>query len=141
MTGSGRRRDADELLVAALAAGLPIEGTGGAAERAGVSPSTARRRLAEPAFAARVRDAREALVAQAYGRLTDALAGALDVLRGLLASPSERVRLDAAKAVLSHTLDARDRLLVSRELEELKAKLEAIEAAGESEGGGRGGRL
>jgi hypothetical protein len=75
MTTNGHgRRDVDEVLVAALAAGASYEE---AARAAGVSKSTVRRRMGEAAFRARVFDTRDELLTALRGRLLRAAPFAL----------------------------------------------------------------
>ena len=62
------RNRGDELLLGALAAGSPVEQ---AAETAGVSVRTAYRRLADPAFARRLAQARDELISSALGELVE----------------------------------------------------------------------
>jgi hypothetical protein len=60
------------------------------------------------------------MVDKALGRLADAMTEAADVLRNLLASEDERVRLPAARALLELGVKLRE----SVELEERLAALE-----------------
>ena len=87
------RARSDELLLASLAAGSSVEQ---AAQAAGLSVRTAYRRLADPAFAGRLAQARDELITNALGELVDSASGAVATLRALLEAPDERVKLGAA---------------------------------------------
>lgn len=95
------RRSADEQLAAALATGSRIVD---AATTAGVSESTVYRRLKNGNFAARVRELRGEMVNRAAGKLADSMSEAADVLRSLLASKSESVRIRAADLLIVHAV-------------------------------------
>lgn len=85
------RRDAVDALIHALAAGQPLTE---AARTAGISRTTAWRRLADPAVQQQVRAARASLFEQALGTLAGGLTGAVAALvRNLDAEqPSVQVR-------------------------------------------------
>jgi hypothetical protein len=123
------RREADEALLLALACGATVES---AARAAGLSPRTAHRRLADPAFAARVRQARADMAQRAAGALTAASAESVRTLLELQrASSPPAVRLGAARAVLEIGLKV-------REAAEFEGRLAALEQRLEAEkGGGR----
>src|SRR5262245_36736735 len=91
------RASADEPLALALATGATVEG---AAAAAGVSVGTVYRRLRLPEFRALVQARREQLLGQAAGKLAGGGGKAADVLVGLLDSGNEKVKLNAARAVL-----------------------------------------
>ncbi len=114
------RANADDVLIAALAGGQPVEQ---AAAAAGVSPRTAWRRLQDPDFRQRLDDARQQTVQAAVDTLTRASTAAAMTLATLL-KPEQRatVRLAAARAILE--LGGR-----MREAGELEARLAALEAA------------
>jgi hypothetical protein len=116
MAGRGRR-DADDRLAAELAAGKPVRDAAKAAE---VSERTAYRRLENPGLRARVSESRDAMVAAAAGRLADGMAAAADVLRDLLGSQDEGIRLRAASQLLTHGL----RVIELAELERRVSDLE-----------------
>ena len=110
-TGQERR---DPALIAALAAGATERA---AAAQAGMSERTARRRMADPAFRARVHRAQTDLLGQAVATLTGAAVTAASTLLGLLdpsAPPS--VRLGAARAVLEFTGRLREEHLIEERL-------------------------
>lgn len=77
----GGRKNADEVLVLALACGATVEK---AAHKAGVSARTAHRRRAGPAFRGRVQAARGDLVQRTGGMLTAAGGEAVKTLLALL---------------------------------------------------------
>ncbi len=116
MAGSGRKK-ADAALALALAGGSIVED---AARSAGISPRTAYRRLADPAFSARVDELREEAVRQALGRLSALGTQAAGVLQGLLHSEDERVRLAAVRTVLAGVLKASGLFEFERRLRELE---------------------
>lgn len=104
-------------LVNALAAGSSVAE---AAERAGVSAKTAYRRLREPEFKAKITVARDALFADAVGKLADAASAAIATLVDLLGSSSPTARLGAARAILEHGPKLRDQV-------ELEARITVLE--------------
>lgn len=112
------RRNADQALLLALACGATIEN---AARSAGVSESTAYRRLAEPDFKHRLHQVRADMVQRTAGALT---AAAQEAVRTLLAlqkdSVPAAVRLGAARAILELGV----RLRESAEFEQRIAALE-----------------
>jgi hypothetical protein len=114
------RKSADAALALALAAGLTIEA---AAERAGVSPRTAYRRLADPAFLGRVTALRDGMVERAVGRMAEGMADAADTLRQLLGAQAESVRLGAARSILELTPRLWESLDVGERLAALEGRL------------------
>jgi hypothetical protein len=97
---AARSKNATDLLViGALAAGATYED---AAQAAGISERTVRRRMADPDFRARLWETRGRYLDRALGRLSEISVEAVDALAGLLSSDSERVRLRAAVVVLDH---------------------------------------
>jgi hypothetical protein len=100
MAASGRSRDLDEIVVAALAAGMSYRQAGSAA---GLSERTVRRRMGESAFRARVAEQREEHAERVRGLLLNAAPAAAATLATLAAeAESESVRLGAARATLGH---------------------------------------
>src|SRR5579871_301090 len=90
MSRSGRR-NRDHQLLMALACGVTVEN---AARQAGISPATAYRRLAEPAFQQRLQQLRGDMVSRTAGTLTAAASEAVRTLLELLKSTaSAAVRL------------------------------------------------
>ena len=120
------KRSADEALLTALACGASVEA---AAQKAGVSESTAYRRLKEPEFQQRLREVRADMVQRTGGMLT---AAAGEAVKTLLALQKDSVppatRLGAARAVLELGLKV-------RETAELEQRLAALEE--QLAGGGR----
>src|SRR5215210_2043981 len=90
-----KRTQGDQLLVAALAAGAPVEQ---AARQSGLSARTAYRRLADPAFQARLAAARDELIVSAVAALAGCAGKAVSTLAALLESSDERIQLGAARA-------------------------------------------
>lgn len=117
----GDRRNADSALVAALACGGTVEA---AAQTAGVSVPTVRRRLAEPAFRKAVEEARAESVSRAVARLSATSTLAADCLRELLKAKSETVRLGAARAILELGAKYREAEDLAVRLAELERQLE-----------------
>lgn len=113
-----RREAGDEVLVAALAAGLSQADAG---ERAGVCDRTVRRRLKDPEFVALVREARREMVGEATGRVTSLLTAAVDTFGELLGSDDPSIRLRAATAIVRTTAEYH----VSEDLAERISDLEA----------------
>src|SRR5262249_16669357 len=124
----GRRSGADEALAVALARGLTIAA---AAEAAGISERTARRRLKDAAFRARVKQLRGEMVERTVGALSDASGKAVRTLSRLL-GPSTRagVRRSAAATILGELVKLKGVL----DLEERVAELERRVAGGEGTG-------
>jgi len=118
MPRRGGRRHADETLLLALACGATVEA---AAAKAGVSESTAYRRLKIPAFQERLRDLRADMVQRTAAMLT---AAAGEAVKTLLALQRDAVppatRLGAARAVLEMGMKV-------RETAELEQRIAAIE--------------
>ena len=111
----------DEALILHLASGTTVEA---AAELAGISRATAFRRLQDPEFQRRVKQARGEMIERAAGHLAAGATEASITLRNLLASDSEKVRLAAAKTIIEGVLKVRD----ATEFEERLAKLEKLAA-------------
>src|SRR5262245_37323027 len=116
MAGSGRA-GAGERLTAELAAAKPVRD---AAAAAVVAERTAFRRLADPAFKARVAGLRGEVVAAAAGRLVDGMAEAAGVLRSLLASADEHVRHRAAVKLIELGVKVTELAELERRVEELE---------------------
>lgn len=104
-------------LVAALATGMSLVD---AARTAGVSHSTAKRRMKEPDFRRAVSDARTAILDQATGALADALSDAVTTLKRNLSVGMPQVEVRAAVAIISLALTVRDQ-------GELAARIAVIE--------------
>jgi len=91
------RENADDVLAMAIASGRTLTE---ASSMAGVSRRTAQRRLSDAGFNRCVAEMRRELVQRALGRLSDGMAEAADVLRALLKSESEGIRLSASRGLL-----------------------------------------
>ena len=109
----------DEALILHLASGTTVEA---AAELAGISRATAFRRLQDPEFQRRVKQARGEMIERAAGHLAAGATEASITLRNLLASDSEKVRLAAAKTIIEGVLKVRD----ATEFEERLVTLEKL---------------
>jgi hypothetical protein len=115
------RKNADAALALALASGLTIEA---AAEQAGVSARTAHRRLADPAFMERARQAGDELMIQGAGLLAGTMTAAISTLRELLNAESEGTRLRAALALVDLTLKVRVQVESTQRVAEIEAVLQ-----------------
>jgi hypothetical protein len=130
VAGHGRR-DTDDVLLLALATGLPIAL---AAEKAGISARTARRRLSDAAFRNRVHETRIELVRGAIGRLAGLGRRAAGELNRLIKSgKSDQVRLGAAKAALQFMLSGYEGETLAQEVEGLAEQIRELKAAAEAE--------
>jgi hypothetical protein len=122
MAGTGRH-NADEALLLTLACGATAEA---AAQKAGVSLRTVRRRLAQPAFRQRLQQVRGDMVQRTAGALTAAATEAVRTLLELQKPPNPpAVRLAAARAVLDLGLKLREAAELEERLAELERRLEA----------------
>src|SRR5690242_11882322 len=99
------RRNADEALAVAVAAGQTLRDAAGAA---GVSERTAARRWGDAAFRRHVSELRADMVRRSLGRMADGMSEAADMLRRLLAAESESARLGAARSLLELGVKLRD---------------------------------
>ncbi|HEY7309273.1 MAG TPA: hypothetical protein VH643_07960 [Gemmataceae bacterium] len=123
------RRNADDQLLMALACGVTVEN---AARQAGISPATAYRRLADPAFRQRLQTLRGDMVSRTAGTLTAAATEAVRTLLELLKSTaSAAVRLGAARVVLEMGMKV-------REVADLEERLAALEKAAAEDAKERG---
>lgn len=120
------RRNADSLLIAALAAGKTQSE---AAHHAGVSLRTVARRVDEPDFRQAVLETRAALIEQATGKLAESTTRAADALIELLADESATVRLSAARSLLDYA----GRYVETGDLTERISRIEALVDAQQSE--------
>jgi soluble lytic murein transglycosylase-like protein len=107
-------------LVLALASGDSVKD---AARLANVSERTVYRRLRNESFARRVNQARTAMLQQAVGRLASAVPKASAVLDKLLDSRSERIRLQAAKAIMDSSVKLGDAVAYEQRLASMEAML------------------
>jgi hypothetical protein len=129
----GSKRSADDALVVALAGGA---GAAQAAAQAEVSARTVRRRLQDPAFRARVDEARAELVRQAVGKLAEAGALAGETLAELVKDAPPAVRLGAARGILEFMFRGHESETMARQLAELKKQVEVLTRG---DGGAEGG--
>jgi hypothetical protein len=118
MAGSGRK-NADAVLIAALAGGKTIRA---AAETADVSERTVYRRLESAAFRSGISTVRAQMLSEAVGLLTSAASGAVATLMRLLTAESPSVQLGAARSIL----ELGTRLREGEELERRIAELERL---------------
>ena len=114
---SDQTPDRDELLALHVASGETVTK---AARLAGMSRSTAKRRLQDRDFRQRVREARSELLEESAAALAGASREAVVCLRSLLTAEGEGVRLGAAKAILETSIRYRDAI-------ELESRIAALE--------------
>jgi hypothetical protein len=120
------RRNVDDLLALYIAVGSDQKTAAG---KAGVSESTAKRRMKEPDFKARVQALRREHLDQVAGRLQALSLLAVGKLQDLLGAANEAVQLGACRTVLESMYKAAELL----DLAERVANLEARQQQGESE--------
>ncbi len=112
------RKNANEKLLMALAVGGTVEQ---AAQAAGVSRSTAHRRLRDPEFLRQLRQTKNDLARRTAGLLAGACGEAVKTLLTLLREPAPfAVRLGAARAIVELSLK-------TREAGELEERVNALE--------------
>jgi hypothetical protein len=112
------KRHADHKLLLALACGASLEN---AARQAGVSESTANRRMADAEFTRQLQGLRADMVQRTAGALTAAATEAVRTLLDLLKPPAPpAARLGAARSVLEIGVKL-------RETAELEVRLAALE--------------
>ena len=124
MTGHTGRKLADEALVLALAQGQTIDA---AAEKVGISKSTAHRRLRQPEFRCRIAEIRAEMLSQMVGNLSHIGTGAVIVLAQLTQAKSESVRLSAARAILEFVFRGTELVGVQERLAALESQLKEQE--------------
>jgi DNA-binding NarL/FixJ family response regulator len=107
-------------LIVALACGDSVKE---AAEKAGVGERTVYRRLADQDFMAKVHKARNMMISQAVGKLSLNCAKAAETLEELLKSDNPRIRLQAAKAILDHSIKLSDNWIIELRLSHLEGLL------------------
>jgi hypothetical protein len=128
MAAQRGKRQADDKLLLALACGATVEN---AARAAGISPATAYRRLAEPAFRQRLQQVRTDMVSRAAATLTAAGPEAVKTLVVLQqASVPPAVRLGAARSVLEMGIKLREAADMEERLAALEQQIAAITAGG-----------
>jgi hypothetical protein len=116
----GGRRNADEAVLTALAAGATIRQ---ASEQTGVSERTIYRRLADVGFRQRVTSIRAGMLERAVGKVADGMADAAGTLRSLLVAEGESVRLGAARALLELGVKLRESVELEQRLQTLEQRL------------------
>jgi hypothetical protein len=120
------RKKEDEPLILALASGATVQG---AARQCQVHERTVYRRLEDPAFQARVQEARGEMVKRSAGMLTAAAGESVRTLLSLQKdSAPPAVRLGAARAVIELGIKV-------RELADLESRIAALEAQAGLTGG------
>jgi hypothetical protein len=127
MTKRSGKKGGDEAIVLALAAGGSIPY---AARSAGVSETTVRRRLSDPALRARIGAMRSELIAAAVGRLATLGRKAADKLNELLDDPDAKIRLGASRSVLQYMLQGHEHELLAAQVAELQRQIEIATAGG-----------
>lgn len=123
MPGGSKGRNRDHAALK-LAAGGSVEE---AATAAAVSARTVANWLTEQPFQARVDELRGGMVARAAGKLADAMAEAADVLRALLKSDAEGIRLRAADRLTELGLKVAEVADLQKRLDQLEARFQARE--------------
>ena len=98
-----------------------------AAAKAGVAPKTVQRWQNDPQFIRRVTCTRGELLARGLGSLSDATAEAAGVLRALLKSETEAIRLAAARSVLQISNEIRKTIETEELVEELQRRVDELE--------------
>jgi DeoR/GlpR family transcriptional regulator of sugar metabolism len=107
-------------LALALASGLSIAA---AAQQAGVSESTVRRRLARPAFRRLVARLRGQMLEAALGRMAENMTRAADKVARLIDSDNEAIALRAARTLMSLGLRLRDSVELADRVHEIEREL------------------
>ena len=119
-----RNKSSEQALLMALAIGATVEN---AARKAGVTERTAYRHLADPAFHARVDQARRENMARTAGMLSGAALGSVKTLVDLAQDVSvpASVRRGAARDVLDLAVKYRETAETEQRLAALEARLAA----------------
>lgn len=120
------RKNADHLLLLALACGMTVEN---AADTAHISRRTAHRRLNDAEFAKRLEELRKDMVERTSAMITAAGPEAVKTLRNLLdASNGGAIRLGAARALLELGVRLRDLVVVEERLAALEERISATQS-------------
>lgn len=119
MAGCGRK-NADDLLAAALAAGKTIKD---AAAEAGIGERTARRRMESPEFQARIAELRNEMVQAAARTLAAKMGRAAEVLGNLLDDPDPARRMKAAVHLLRLGIQCTEVADLAQRLVDLETEL------------------
>jgi len=120
MAHNGRQ----EAVLLLLAGGRTVRD---AAVKSGVGERTIHRWRQEPAFRERERQLRAEMLAQGLGRLVEGMTEAAGVLRALLTSKNEQVRLAAARSVIQLGNDLRRSVETEHAIEELGQRIQVTE--------------
>jgi hypothetical protein len=121
MATHGARTQGDTRLLVALLEGKTLQD---AATCAGISPTTAARRLRVPAFQEQLATARQEALSLAITQLTGATAQASAALIDLVAhAQQEAIRLAAARTILETSIKGLETLDVLRRLDALEARV------------------
>jgi hypothetical protein len=119
----GSRSTADEAFLMALACGATVEN---AARAAGISRSTAQRRLQAPEMQARLQQIRSDIVQRTSGTLTAASMEAVKTLMTLMQpSVPAAVRLGASRVILEMGMRLREAIEMVQRIEAIEARLNA----------------
>jgi hypothetical protein len=117
----GGRHNADDRLAAALALGHPIAS---AAKLAGVSERTAFRRLQDASFRSKIEGLKAESFEHAATLLVSVSTAAVTTLHALLSSPTDSVRLGAARAIITASLQLREATSLEERLAALERRLD-----------------
>jgi hypothetical protein len=98
-----------------------------AAESAGISPTTLSRWLQKPEFQSRYRAIRRQVVERSIAELQDATTEAVDALRVVMGDETApaNARVNAARAVLSYSLDAINLFDIEDRIQRLERMVES----------------
>ena len=110
----------DVILALALASGAT---QAMASEQTDVSLRTIQRRLSDPEFRKLVIEYRDSIVAETLGKMASNMTRAADALAVLLDNDDVKVRLRAARAVLSLGMRLRDSVDLSERVRQLEEEL------------------
>ena len=110
----------DVILALALASGAT---QAVAAELTDISPRTIHRHLSDPEFRKLVIEYRDSIVAETLGKMASNMTRAADALAVLLDTDDVKVRLRAARAVLSLGMRLRDSVDLSERVRQLEEEL------------------
>jgi hypothetical protein len=116
----------NDTLIIHLASGKSYEA---AAQLAGVDKSTVVRKMKNPAFRGKVRQARAQVLERALGHLSRGAVEAAVQLRNLLRSDDSKVRLGAANAILNAEHRFRESEDLAADIEDLKEQVRRLKAA------------
>lgn len=119
MAGHKGRQGVNEPLAALLAAGATYQD---AAQTVGINECTARARMRNPKFAARVTEIRSMMISRAAGKLSDVMTAATAKLAELLDHADPNVAARSANYLLCHAVSV-------VKLSDLDARLRALEIA------------